>query len=61
MKTTDESRTDWERLKRMRDDEIDFSDIPELGDDFFRNAIIVMPKDKCVVQHPVNLLKCDEK
>jgi uncharacterized DUF497 family protein len=34
------SRTDWKRIDAMRDGDIDFSDAPELGPDFFKNAII---------------------
>jgi uncharacterized protein (DUF4415 family) len=34
------SRTDWKRIDAMRDEDIDFSDIPKLGPDFFKNAII---------------------
>src|SRR5216684_8317516 len=34
------SRTDWKRIDAMRDEDIDFSDAPELGPDFFKNAII---------------------
>jgi uncharacterized DUF497 family protein/uncharacterized protein (DUF4415 family) len=34
------SRTDWKRIDAMRDEDIDFSDIPELGPDFFANAIL---------------------
>ena len=30
--------TDWERLDRMTDDDIDYSDIPPLGDTFFTQA-----------------------
>lgn len=33
------SRTDWKRIDAMRDEDIDFSDAPELGPDFFKNAI----------------------
>ena len=29
------SGTDWQKLKTMTDDEIDYSDIPPLGEDFF--------------------------
>ena len=29
------------RLDRMKDSDIDYSDIPELGDDFFKNATVV--------------------
>jgi uncharacterized protein (DUF4415 family) len=28
------------KIDRMTDDDIDYSDIPELGDDFFKNAKI---------------------
>ncbi len=44
-------RTDWERLRAMRDEDIDTSDIPELGEDFFRLAKIVVPGPKT----PVNI------
>lgn len=29
------SKTDWKRLAAMKDKDIDTSDMPELGDDFF--------------------------
>lgn len=32
--------TDWARIDGMRDEDIDFSDIPEQGAEFFANAII---------------------
>jgi uncharacterized protein (DUF4415 family) len=38
--TKKQSRTDWKRVDAMRDEDIDFSDIPELGPDFFANAIL---------------------
>jgi len=34
-----ESRTDWERIKGMKDEEIDLTDSPELDDAFFREAV----------------------
>jgi uncharacterized protein (DUF4415 family) len=34
------SRTDWKRVDSLRDEDIDFSDIPELGAVFFAHAII---------------------
>ncbi len=37
------TQTDWDRLANMKDEDIDFSDIPELGEDFFRNARLRMP------------------
>ncbi|MGH9871781.1 MAG: hypothetical protein ACRD9S_04850 [Pyrinomonadaceae bacterium] len=38
------SKTDWARIDRMTDDEIDFSDIPPLDDAFFERAIKVLPR-----------------
>lgn len=37
------SGTDWERLTRMEDDEIDQSDIPALPDTFFERARVYLP------------------
>jgi uncharacterized protein (DUF4415 family) len=34
------SRTDWKRIDAMRDEDIDYSDIPKQGQDFFTHAII---------------------
>lgn len=31
--------TDWVKLDSMTDADIDYSDIPKLGDDFFKNAV----------------------
>lgn len=33
-------------LAKMSDEDIDFSDIPELDDDFWRRAKVVMPAEK---------------
>lgn len=41
-----QSKTDWKRLDAMKDEDIDYSDIPELDDDFFKNAEVVMPPEK---------------
>jgi len=38
--TKQRSRTDWKRIDAMRDEDIDYSDIPKLGPDFFKNAIL---------------------
>jgi hypothetical protein len=38
------SETDWARVDRMTDDEIDTSDIPPLDDAFFERAIAVLPR-----------------
>src|SRR3954447_19212895 len=37
------SQTDWERLRTMTDDEIDYSDIPPLEDSFFERAGLFIP------------------
>jgi len=36
--TKKQSLTDWKKVDEMTDDDIDFSDIPELDDNFFKNA-----------------------
>ena len=41
-----QSNTDWKRLENMPDKEIDFSDIPELDESFFKTASLRMPKNK---------------
>jgi uncharacterized protein (DUF4415 family) len=38
-RTKKKSRTDWARINALRDRDIDLSDIPELGPEFFRKAI----------------------
>ena len=37
------SKTDWQRLSRMKDKDIDTSDIPELDDAFFQHAELRLP------------------
>ena len=37
------SRTDWERLDRMTDEQIDYSDIPPLDETLFGRAKLVLP------------------
>ncbi len=44
--STKPSKTDWARVDAMTDDEIDLSDSPELGQDFFANATWRMPKNE---------------
>jgi hypothetical protein len=39
------SRTDWTRVDAMKDSDIDFSDVPELGPDFFKSAVLWRPKE----------------
>lgn len=33
------SLSNWEKLKNMKDEDIDFSDIPELDEEWFKTAI----------------------
>lgn len=43
------SETDFSRLARLKDSEIDYSDIPELDEAFFRNAKVVLQEPKAAV------------
>ncbi len=47
LKTT--SKTNWAKLETMTDEEIDTSDIPPLGEKFFANARLQMPRGKVAV------------
>lgn len=38
------SQTDWERIDKLTDEEIDTSDIPPLDDSFFAKAKLRMPQ-----------------
>jgi uncharacterized protein (DUF4415 family) len=40
---------DLDRLRAMKDEDIDTSDIPELDEAFFKNAVIRMPRPKASV------------
>ena len=33
------SKTDWARIDAMKDEDIDYSDIPKLGPEFFKEAV----------------------
>jgi uncharacterized protein (DUF4415 family) len=39
-------KSDLARIDRMSDADIDYSDIPELGDEFFKKATVVWPPVK---------------
>ena len=41
-----QSRTDWAKIKAMKDRDIDFSDVPELDDNFFAEATLWPGKKK---------------
>ena len=40
-----QSKTDWDRIDALQDDEIDYSEIPDLGEDeaFWAQAEVVVP------------------
>lgn len=40
------SKTDWARLDKMTDDEIDYSDSPETNEEFWANAELIIPENK---------------
>jgi uncharacterized protein (DUF4415 family) len=41
-----QSKTDWEKIKALKDRDIDFSDAPELDDDFFASSTLWPGKKK---------------
>lgn len=43
------SKTNWDRINQLTDQEIDTSDIPPLDDAFFANAKLRLPKGKVPV------------
>ena len=47
--TKKRSRTNWARIDALKDNAIDFSDIPELGKAFFKRAVLRLPKAKTAV------------
>jgi len=52
------SRTDWKRVDALKDEDIDFSDTPELGPDFFAHAIIWPgPKKQITLRLDPDVLK----
>jgi hypothetical protein len=55
------SKTDWKRIENMKDEDIDYSDIPELDNEFFEKGQVVIPL-KCEYNpdyhvHPGEILK----
>lgn len=42
------SKTGWKRLAAQKDSEIDTSNIPKLGDDFFREAELRLPPKQAI-------------
>lgn len=43
------SGTDWKRLNRMKEEEIDFSDIPPIDKTMFKKMVIRMPEKKAAL------------
>ena len=43
------SRTNWAKIDALRDDQIDYSDIPEQGKDFFKKAVLWLPQPKATL------------
>jgi len=52
-------KSDLARLDRMKDSDIDYSDIPPLGDEFFKKATIAWPppKDQLTIRLDADVLK----
>ncbi|MBF0410121.1 MAG: BrnA antitoxin family protein [Candidatus Riflebacteria bacterium] len=48
-------RSDLERIDSMKDEDIDFSDSPELDESFFSRAVIFLPKPKKTISLRVDL------
>ncbi len=47
--TNSSSATDWARVDALADEQIDTSDIPPLGEDFFSHATLQLPSKPTVV------------
>jgi uncharacterized protein (DUF4415 family) len=43
------SKTDWDRIAAMSDEEIDTTDVPELSKSFFDRADLRLPRDSVAV------------
>jgi len=48
------SLTDWDRVDKLSDDQIDFSDFPETNEEFWQEAELYMPPKK---KSLINILK----
>jgi uncharacterized protein (DUF4415 family) len=47
--TSRKSKTKWTKLSKLKDAEIDTSDAPALDRNFFKNAVLQMPRNKKMV------------
>ena len=43
------SRTDWKRLETMEDNEINYTDIPPLSEEFFQQAKLYVPTSQSIL------------
>lgn len=50
---SENSKTDWDRIDRMDDGDIDLADAPELGEEFFAQAELRMPEGSSWVRLPI--------
>ncbi|MFZ5451705.1 MAG: BrnA antitoxin family protein [Thermodesulfobacteriota bacterium] len=51
------SETDWAALDAMRDEDIDLSDIPEQGAEFFETAELRLPKKTVCIRLDADVLE----
>jgi uncharacterized protein (DUF4415 family) len=57
LKNRKPGKTDWARLRNMKDSDIDYSDIPELDDDFWKKAeLYTRPKQSISVRLDPDIL-----
>ena len=47
--TETKSGTDWTRLRRMKDEDIDFSGIPPVDRSLFKKMVVRMPEKKAAL------------
>ena len=47
--TKKQSKTNWNKLKKIQDEEIDYSDVPELTSSFFKKAELRLPEPKSTI------------
>ena len=45
-KKEENTRSDWSKIDTLKNNQIDYSDSPELNDDFWENAQLIVPKPK---------------
>jgi uncharacterized protein (DUF4415 family) len=52
-----QSKTDWKRVDAVKDEDIDYSEIPELGDDFFEKATLVPAKQLVTIRLDADVIE----